>query len=57
MPLHSQTEDWDANLKQLQATRSYVLRRHEHTTRLRELVNMHKKLWVDQHCIPQVNKE
>jgi hypothetical protein len=49
------TMDWEDCLKKLQSDRSYVLAAHEHTNRLREHVDLHRKLWVDQHCIPQVN--
>jgi len=48
------SEDWDRCLKQLQEKGYFELRKHAHTARLREYVDQHKKLWVDQHCIPQV---
>lgn len=49
------TENWDAALQEFQANRCFTLREHDHTHRLREHVDLHKKMWVDQHCIPQVN--
>ena len=48
-------EDWAGCLKQLQANGCFELKAHAHTLRLREHVDLHKKLWVDQHCIPQVD--
>lgn len=49
------SENWDLALQHFQQDHTYRLRDLEHTNRLREHVEIHKKLWVDQHCIPQVN--
>lgn len=52
---YAASEDWSACLQQLQASHSYQLGDHPHVHRLKEHVAVHKKIWVDQHCIPQVD--
>eukprot|EP00730_Choanoeca_flexa_P014245 TRINITY_DN6158_c0_g1_i1.p1 TRINITY_DN6158_c0_g1~~TRINITY_DN6158_c0_g1_i1.p1 ORF type:complete len:299 (+),score=73.03 TRINITY_DN6158_c0_g1_i1:60-956(+) len=57
-PAHSfadiMASKWDSVLEDFQATKSSEIIAHEHSDRLVEHVKLHKKLWVDQHCIPQV---
>lgn len=52
---YASSENWSACLEQLQASHSYQLRDHPHVNRLKEHITVYKKMWVDQHCIPQVD--
>ena len=52
---YATSENWDITLQELQQDHCFRLRDHPHTNRLREHVEMHNKLWVDQHCIPRID--
>ncbi|EDQ90648.1 uncharacterized protein MONBRDRAFT_31855 [Monosiga brevicollis MX1] len=45
---------WDSVLRDFQAKHETEILDHVHSERLKPHVAKHKKLWVDQHCIPQV---